>query len=441
MIHMFTYSNAIKYLDSFTNYERIGLDRAKKEFDLGKVRQLLAVAGDPQRAYVPVHVAGTKGKGSVCAYISSIFTESGARTGLYTSPHLVSPRERIAVDGEIISKKDFADSVSWLKDAVESLGPGGDWTYFELLTVMAMEYFRKRAVDHAVFEVGVGGRLDATNVIEPAVAAITPISFDHMNVLGRSIEEIAREKAAVIKDRTACVSAPQRPEAMDVIEKRCAEKNATLTVVGKHLEYVTGEADIFGSVFDVKGALAEYKDCRTSLAGDFQPLNAAIAIGVCEKVLGAERLSGPAVKRGIGKAFIPGRMEVLGREPLLIIDGAHNEESAEKLCSSVKKINTAGKVILIAGFSRDKDIAGMCRAFGELSDTVIITRSSSPRAADPYVVRGYFRLRDKEVAVTGDVKEALGLALSKAGKKDMILVTGSFFVIGEVRKMLVGGDE
>ncbi len=438
---MLTYSDSLEYLDSFTNYERVGLDRAKKEFDLGKVRRLLAAAGDPQRSYISVHVAGTKGKGSVCAYVSSILTESGSRTGLYTSPHLVSPRERIAVDGEMITKKEFADAVSWLKGTVESSGPGEDWTYFELLTVMAMEYFRRRSVTHAVFEVGVGGRLDATNVIEPAVAAITPISFDHTNVLGRSIGEIAGEKAAVIKDRSVCVSAPQRPEAMEVIEKRCAEKNAPLTVVGRHLEYVTKEADILGSVFDVKGTLAEYKDCRTTLAGDFQPLNAATAIGVCEKLLGAKGLSPAAVCKGIGKAFIPGRMEVLGREPFLIIDGAHNEESAERLCSSVKNIHAGGKVILIAGFSRDKDIAGICRTFGELSNTVIITRSSSPRAADPYVVRGYFRGRDKDIEVTGDVKEALGLALSKAGKKDMILATGSFFVIGEIRKLLVGGDE
>ena len=437
---MLTYSDSLKYLDSFTNYERIGLDRAKKEFDLGKVRRLLAAAGDPQRSYVAVHVAGTKGKGSVCAYVSSILAENGLQAGLYTSPHLISPRERIAVNGEAISKKDFADSVSWLKGAVESSALAGEWTYFELLTVMAMEYFRRRAVGYAVFEVGVGGRLDATNVIEPAVAAITPISFDHMNVLGRSIEEISREKAAVIKDRIACVSAPQRPEAMDVIEKRCAEKSSTLTVVGRHLEYVTGETDIYGSVFDVKGTLSEYTGCRTALAGDFQPLNAATAIGVCEKLLGPGGLSVAAVKRGVGKAFIPGRMEVLGREPLLIIDGAHNEDSAAKLCSSVEKIHSGGKIILIAGFSGDKDIMGMCRMFGKMSDVVIITRASSPRAADPYVVRGYFRGNDKEVIVTGDVKEALGMALKTAGKNDMILATGSFFVIGEIRKLLVGGD-
>lgn len=431
---MFTYADSLKYLDSFVNYERLGLSHAKKEFDLGKIRKFLEDIGSPQRGYTSVHVAGTKGKGSVATFVSSIIHSAGHSVGLFTSPHLITPRERIAVNGEMISEDDLAVCVSELKILIEKYPSPGDWTYFELLTVLAMMYFKKRGTEYAVFEVGVGGRLDATNVIEPKVAVITPVSYDHMNVLGTSLSQIAAEKAAIIKKGSVCVTAEQRPAVIKEIKIKCAENNVPLLLVGKDINFRVLSMDDKGSIFNVMTPRGVYEKARTLLAGDFQPANAALAIGVCEELFKDNGLDAAAVRRGIGAAYIPGRIEILARKPLVVIDAAHNEVSAERLKYSVERIFKYDRLILIAGFSNDKDIRSMCRVLGGLTDNIILTKAALARAADPYIVRGYFR--GKDVTVTTDIREALGLALSMAREKDMILATGSFFVIGEVRKML-----
>lgn len=436
---MLTYTDALNYLDSFVNYERLGLSHAKKEFGLAKIRKFLEDIGSPERCYVSVHVAGTKGKGSVATYVSSIIRAAGHSVGLFTSPHLITPRERIAVDGEMIPEDDLAAVVSDMKELIEGHPSPGEWTYFELFTVAAMMYFKKRGVEYAVFEVGVGGRLDATNVIEPKVAAITPVSYDHMNVLGTSLDRIAAEKAAIIKEGSVCVSAEQKPAALKEIKARCSEKNVPLVLVGKDIHSGVISMDEKGSVFNITTRRGVYEKARTLLAGDFQPANAAVAVGVCEELFKGKEPDAATVRRGIAAAYIPGRMEILARKPLVVIDAAHNEVSAERLKYSVERIFKYGKLILIAGFSNDKDIRSMCRVIGGLTDTIILTKAALSRAADPYIVRGYFK--GKDVTVTTDVKEALGLALSMARDKDMILATGSFFVIGEVRKLLAGGEE
>lgn len=436
---MFTYEDSLKYLNSFVNYEHTGLDRSGKAFNLEKVRRLLEIMGRPQDSYDSVHVTGTKGKGSTCAFISSILQASGGTVGLYTSPHLVSPRERIAVNGQVISKVDFAGILEKLRNFIIRSEELSGWTFFEVLTAAAMLYFKDRGVSHAVFEVGLGGRLDATNVIDPKVAVITPISFDHTNVLGGTIEEIASEKAAIVKRGSACVSAPQKPEAMIVIKERCSAVSASLSVVGEDIVCKGERMDGAGSVFDVTGMNGNYPSCETSLVGDFQPFNCALAIGVCEKLLGSG-LTPEAVYGGVSRAFIPGRMEILGRAPLVMIDGAHNVASMERLTHSVKSIFKYGKLIVIAGFSQDKDIKGMCGILSSLADKIVLTRAEVGRAADPYILRGYFKGGDI-TAVTSGVKEALGVAFSIADKNDMILIAGSFFVIGEARKLLVGGEE
>jgi dihydrofolate synthase/folylpolyglutamate synthase len=434
---MFTYSDSLKYLDSFVNYERTGMGHVKKEFDLGNLRCLLDEMGRPQDAYISVHVSGTKGKGSVSSFTSSIIKKVGYRVGLYTSPHLASPRERIAVDGDIISKDDFARSVESLREYVERSSEPFEWTFFELVTALAMMYFRERAVSYAVFEVGVGGRLDATNVIEPKVAAVTGIGYDHTNILGDTIEKIACEKAAIIKRGMSCISSPQRPEALEVIRKRCAEVGASLGIVGEDIKCEVKSIDASGSEFDIRTPKAAYTSCRTALLGDFQPNNAAAAVGICESLFPEGELSREAVMKGLEEAYIPGRLEVLGRSPLIVIDAAHNGDSIERLKNSVERIFKYDKLIILAGFCQDKDIRDICRILGGLTDNFILTKADVGRAADPYIVRGY--LNGKDVAVAGDVKEALGLALSLAGKRDMIPATGSFCVIGEVRKLLVGG--
>ncbi len=426
-----TYEDTLEFLDSFVNFEHIGLTARDTNFDLGKIRRVLRKMGDPQLDYRCVHIAGTKGKGSASAFLSSMLRESGCNVGLYTSPHLTSVRERIRVNGRMIGKRDLVSVADRLR---EHMDPG--FSYFEAFTLMAILHFSMQKVDHAVFEVGLGGRLDATNVINAGVCGISPISYDHTHVLGNTIEEIAGEKVAIIKRKARCVSSPQKPAALEVIREKCEKENASLSVVGKDITYDIKRLDETGSCFDVFGRSGAYEDCLTRMPGDFQPLNCAVAVGLCEELLQGASLDARKIKKGIEKAFLPGRLEIIGREPLIVIDGAQNGESARRLRSSVERIFDHGRLILLLGMSKDKDIKSVCEELAPLADSVVLTRASIERAADPLLIRGY--IKGKKVTVTGDTREALGAALSRAGKNDTILATGSFFVIGEIRRMILG---
>jgi dihydrofolate synthase/folylpolyglutamate synthase len=427
-----------------TNYERAGFPGAGLDFDLGKIHAAIEKLDYPHRKYKSIHIAGTKGKGSVSSFCSSILEEAGCRVGLFTSPHLTSVRERIKINSEAISKTDFADSLESLKKYIGLHKGPEEFTFFEVITLMAMFYFSIREVDYAVFEVGMGGRLDATNVIDAEVCGITPVSYDHTQILGKKIEEIAGEKAAIIKNGTHCVSSPQRDPVLGVIKEKCLKKNAILSVVGEDITHKVIHLGDTGSEFNIFTKQAEYKACRTSMIGDFQPSNCAVAVGICEQILSDEKIKGQApkteiFKRGIEKTFVPGRMEILSRRPLVVLDGAQNEESAKRLKDSVEKIFRYNKLILVLGLSKDKDIKGVCRWLVPLADEIVLTKASVDRACDPLLIRGY--VKGKPVKITGSSKEAMGAAFSKAGKGDMILVTGSFFVIGEVKQLIQGKDE
>ena len=425
------FDKALEYLNSFTNYELLGMDRLAGEFDLGKIRRVLDELGQPDRSYKVIHVAGTKGKGSTCAFISSILEEHGFKVGLFTSPHLTDVRERIKVSGRMISESDLADIVDIIRVKVT---PEAGYTYFEALTVLAALHFKKAGVDHAVFEVGLGGRLDATNVLVPDATVITPISYDHMNVLGDRLEDIAAEKAAIIKNGSFCVTAFQKEAVHNILNDRCRVEGVTLYSVGKDIKIGSPVFDSEGSYFNLEGLNDSYNDCRIDLPGDFQPGNAAVAVGVCEKLL-RERLDDEALKLGLQQAFIPGRMEIISQNPSMIIDGAQNAESAARLRFSIEEIFKYDRLVLLLGMSKDKDIKGFCKELAPAADKVILTKVDMDRAADPVIMRGYFN--GKDVRVTGDVKEALGAAFAEAGENDLVLVTGSFFLIGRVREMIL----
>ncbi|MEA3489987.1 MAG: folylpolyglutamate synthase/dihydrofolate synthase family protein [Candidatus Omnitrophota bacterium] len=426
---------ASKYLDSFVDYEKTGFDGIRRKFDLAGLRRVLKDLGDPQRDYLSVHVAGTKGKGSICAFTSSILRDAGYRVGLYTSPHFFTPAERIRVNGRMIGGSDLVRTVSVLKERI-GRDAAKRFTFFEVYTLLAILYFSMKKVDYAVFETGMGGRLDATNVIDARICAISPVSYDHMNVLGSRIGQIAREKAAIIHRGAHCVSAPQRAAALDAIISRCGRVGASLSVVGKDVTYSIKTADEKGSAFDVQGNRGSYRGCRTRMPGRFQVTNCAAAVAVCERVLHDKRIDKRVIKRGIRNAFIPGRLEVLARRPLIVIDGAQNGDSAEKLKYSVEEIFKYDRLILLLGVSGDKDIGSICRRLAPMADEVVLTRASTSRAADPNLIKGY--IRGRRVRITGDVKEALGTAFSIAGRDDMILATGSFFVIAEVTEIIRG---
>jgi len=432
---MISYDDTIRYLNSLVNYENSGFRPGDKRMAPGTLRRVLTGLGDPDRDYRCVHIAGTKGKGSVCAFTASILEASGYRVGQFTSPHLIKPEERIQVNGKCISRAELAAACGRL------LGGAGkaarDLTFFEAYTLLSMIHFSMKKVDLAVFETGLGGRLDATNVIDPDVCGITPVSYDHTHVLGNTLEAIAGEKAGIIKNGCRCVTSEQRPSALRVIKRRCASKKAPIFMVGKEITYDIVRSDGSGSVFNIHGLKKDYKSCRTAMQGYFQPANCAQAAAICEETLGAGNISVTAFKKGIRNTFLPGRLEVLCRRPLVVIDGAQNAESAARLKYSVEHIFKYDRLILLAGLSRDKDIKGFCGGIEECADRVVLTRSASPRAADPEIIRGY--IKGRPVRMTDGVKEAVGAALAEAGPRDMILAAGSFYVIGEVRQLLRTG--
>ncbi|MFH1837189.1 MAG: folylpolyglutamate synthase/dihydrofolate synthase family protein [Candidatus Omnitrophota bacterium] len=431
---METYLEAINYLDSFTNYEKTGFSGGGLNFDLSRLQGFLEKTGDPQTSYRSVHIAGTKGKGSVATFTASILAENGYKVGLYTSPHLLDVKERIKINGADISEDSFLKILSKIQD--DLAGREKIFTYFEILTFIAIFYFKEQGVDLAVFETGLGGRLDATNVIKSEVCGITSISHDHMQVLGDKLEKITREKIAIIKPGSHCISSPQRADILEIIKERCIKENVSLSIVGEDISYNIKASGEEGSLVNIKGIRGLYESCHIDMMGSFQAENAATAVGIVEQVLTGIELDLDKIKMGIKKAFLPGRMEIIAKDPLLIIDGAHNKSSASRLKYSVEENLKYDRLILLLGISKDKDIRSICSELVPLSDEVVLTRAASQRSADPGMIRGY--IKGKTVCMTSNVKEGLGAALSLAGERDLILATGSFYLIGEVRGLVKG---
>ncbi len=457
---MFTYEEALDYIYSFTDYEKTTSYRyAPKFFDLARMERLLASLDNPHRRFPSVHIAGTKGKGSTAAMTASVLQAAGYRTGLYTSPHLHTFRERIRVDGQPIGRAEVVALAERLRPLVEGVE---GITTFEVMTAMAFLYFVERGIDFAVLEVGLGGRLDATNVVTPLVSVITSLSYDHTHVLGHTLAQIAREKAGIIKRRVPVVSAPQPPEAMAVIEQVCREREAELVVVGRDWTWETGEANLEGQWFQVMGGTGgafpagECGGCPSNplypirydrlwipLLGRHQLINATLVVAAVE-MLRRQGVHIPeaSVREGLRRVRWPGRLEVLGRRPFLIVDCAHNADSAQKLAAALRELFAYRDLILVFGASADKDIRGMMRALLPLAREVILTRAHHPRAADPGELREEARSLGWEAAISEDVAGALSQALELAEENDLVCVTGSTFVVAEAREAwaeLTGG--
>lgn len=427
------YKAALDYVLSFADYERA--PRSAVVFDLARIERLLERLGNPHQAAKSVHVAGTKGKGSTSAIIASILTRSGYRTGLYTSPHLLDFTERIRVDGKPIAEDAFARLVEVLKPEVEvvnSLSDCGKLTTFELLTALAFVYFKECAVDYQVLETGLGGRLDATNVVKPEVCVITSISFDHMDVLGNTLAQITAEKAGIIKPGSTVVCAPQFPDAMAVIERVCRERGTRLIRVGSEVTWRRKAFSSEGQSFELQGLMCRY-ELDLPLLGEYQLENAATAVTVAEVLagLGAKVLP-ESIAAGVAKVQWPGRLQVLQRKPWVVIDGAHNAYSAKRLVEALKEYFDFDRAILILGASSDKDIAGIVAELAPLTSEVIVTGSRHPRAIAPAALASEFSKWGIAPQVAGDVASAVKMALAKAAPGDLICATGSIFVIAEV---------
>ena len=462
-----TYKEALDYIYSFTDYEKKSAYRyAPEHFDLGRVERLTALLDNPQHCFKAIHIAGTKGKGSTAAMIASILRAAGYKTGLYTSPHLHTFRERIQLDGQLISEEAVADLTERLQPLVSQVE---DLTTFEIMTALAFLYFAEEGADLAVLEVGMGGRLDATNIVTPLVAVITSLSYDHTPYLGSTLPLIAREKAGIIKDNAVVVSAPQLPEAMAVIEETCRERGALLFRVGEQWTWQGEETNLEGQSFTVhlnsparhvlRGAQQASEVGRDSslpiihplydlfsretrrhrywipLLGEHQVANATTAVAVAELLPGLSvNISEEAIAQGLRQVRWPGRLEVLSHAPFLVVDGAHNADSAQKLAVALREYLQYERLILVFGASLEKDVDGMLRELLPLAHRIIVTQAQHPRATEIRPLREALLAQGCEPLFSNNVAEALDCALRLAQERDLICATGSLFVVAEVRE-------
>ena len=431
------YNQAEKYLNTFTNYEQIpGITYATSDYSLKHVEELLSRMGNPQLAARTIHIAGTKGKGSVAAMIAQVLSSSGYKTGRYTSPHLHNLRERISIDGNLISEADFAAAMAGVKPFIESMKHDTSFrqlTYFEALTVLAFAYFQKKRVDFQVLEVGLGGRLDATNVLANSVVCIiTSISLDHTQILGNTLEEIAREKAGIIKPGCWVVSSPQPEEAASVITEICREKKAKVVQVGKDITWHKISGDLHQQSLVIKGRTSKYQ-ASIPLLGDFQLENAAITVAASE-ILASEgfAISTADITQGLAQVKWPGRFQILRQHPAVLVDGAHNVASMRRLVNNIKAYFAHKGILLVFGTSCDKDIPGIINELVPLSPQVIVTQAAHSRAAPLSTLAAEFTKRGIKPEIRETVAQAISRALSLANRTDIICVTGPLFVVAEV---------
>ena len=418
-----TYAEAVARLLALRGGEHAGMRPG-----LERIETLLQALGNPERRYTLAQVGGTNGKGSVAAMLAAMLRADGRRVGLYTSPHLVSFRERIRVNGEAIAEDDVADG--W--DAIATLVARLDATMFEATTALALDYFAREAVDVAVLEVGLGGRLDATTVGEPAVTAIARIDLDHTEVLGSTLAEIAGEKAAIIRSGVALSSA-QAPAAADVLLARAAAVGVPLLMEDRELTVRVRARETTGQVIDCAGPGWRLDALELPLLGVYQPSNALLALGAA-RVLG---VGDAATREGLARARWPGRFEVFrARDRVVVLDGAHNPAGAHGLADSLAAWFGDTPITLIFGALRDKDARGMLAALAPRMRRVILTASSSPRAAAPDVLRA--AVPDGRAAeVAGSPREALALAAHEP-RTPVLCIAGSLSLLGDVLRLARG---
>jgi dihydrofolate synthase/folylpolyglutamate synthase len=448
---MLSYEEALDYLYSFVDYGSVRADKYSPEtFDLGRMVNFLAALGNQQARYPVLHIAGTKGKGSVAAMCASALQAGGYRTGFYTSPHLLDFRERAQIDGNTIPREAVAEIVTEMQPVVES---HPDITTFELTTALAFQYFARENVDVAVVEVGLGGRLDATNVVRPVVSAITSISYDHMNLLGRTLAEIASEKGGIIKPGIPVVMAPQKPEAAAVLERIASERGAPLVQVGVDWLYRPAAHGLDGQSFEAwsaeeqrqvkalqaSGHLAAWRPTRLEipLLGRHQVENAAVAYAALETLREQGLpIAAQAIQAGLRTVRWPGRFEIMRRQPYLVLDGAHNADSAAKLAAALRDYFPGQPVTLVFGASSDKDVDGMLRELlrPEVGvRRIILAQAVHPRAQDPEELADRLQGSGINVEVRTSVAEAVAHGLETAAPDEVVLACGSLFVVAEAR--------
>jgi dihydrofolate synthase/folylpolyglutamate synthase len=423
------YQDAVDWL---FQVRRFGLERT-----LDPIHRLTEMLGDPQSSFKAIQITGTNGKGSTSVMIASILRAAGYKVGLYTSPHLEKFTERIVVDGEEIKEKDVVRLTKLIRPLVENLNSEPERLrplFFDIVTAMAFKYFEEKHVDFAVLEVGMGGRLDATNIVQPLVSVITNISLEHTQVLGDTVLKIAYEKAGIIKSDSVLVTATQDDSVYAFFEMTCKRLNTEIHRVGDDIKFQRLDEDLDGQSFSVDGLRGSYT-LHTPLLGGYQLYNAATAVAAVESLSRYKiDVSGSAIAEGFAEVEWPGRLEVMQRSPLVVLDSAKDTEATRALAEAVEELPHR-KLITVVSISSDKNIPKMIANLARVTDYFVVTSHSvMGRAADREALGREIEKHGRPWESVEKVKDAVKQAIEKAGKRDMILVAGSVFVVGEARR-------
>jgi dihydrofolate synthase/folylpolyglutamate synthase len=417
-----TYQQSLDYL--------YGLEKFGMIFNLTQVERILNAIGDPHKEIQTIHIGGTNGKGSTAAMMGSILQKEGYRVGLYTSPHLIRFTERIKVNGKEIEEEEVAALAGWMRKEIEASGILPPFTFFDFTTAMALHYFKQKLVDLAILEVGLGGRLDSTNVVDPLIAIITNIAKDHEEYLGKSILKIAQEKAGIIKKGRPLITAATQPLVLRLFSKVCQGKESPYFRVGKEFRYVRAE----DGDFDYEGLNRKLWGIHLNLKGFHQVINATTALGAMEVLedLGY-RVSTHAMIDGLKEVDWPGRLEMVSSSPRVILDGAHNPAGALVLKESLEKEFQYQNLILLIGIMKDKDIQSMLHLLAPLAHHIIFTKPHTDRAAAPSLLKKALGQNGKKAEIAEDLREAIERGLSLTQEEDLLCITGSLYTVGEAR--------
>ncbi len=444
------YNAALAYIEQFIDYERSpDFSRQARFYNLNRISQLLELLGNPHEKLKVVHITGSKGKGSTAAMIASVLIHAGYKTGLFTSPHLITPRERCRINNNLISEIDFARYLVKLKPAIETVSDSefGKVSFFEIYTALAFTYFADEETDFAVIEVGLGGRLDATNVVSPVTSVITPIGLEHTEILGETYSEIAGEKAEIIKDECPVALAPQHPDAYEVFEKVANQRNAPIIKVKNIDDQDTYTLNIvyqfdsegipIAQQIDIETNSDRYKDISLSLLGYHQYVNAATAIAAIECIeLQGYTIKKQCVYEGFRNVQWEGRIQRMKSSPLVILDGAHSPGSMEALIHSIRNTYRYAQVAFIVSLMRDKDINEIGRIISKIADTVVTTQvSDNPRVISADTIKNTWMDICQNVVTCPNPEEAITKEIENASPTDLICITGSLYLVGQALEL------